>query len=234
MFFGMHGGGMGGGGVGRGPGGFRVYRSHGGNPFGGGGGGRYGQQEDPRRRGGQQQQQQQRQQQQQQQQQEHPLGVMGQMLQLLPVILLLFLSLFSFPHEGQADRAYSLHRTERHPVARETSVEHVYPHIPYFVTPAFSRDHARDRRRLFQVEREVQQAYMHDLHRRCQMEQNDKARLVQAARRTFNREERQRKTEEAEALPMQSCERVSAMLKGASGGGKGGAAAPAPTGGGQG
>jgi hypothetical protein len=147
---------------------------------------------------------------------------MGQLLQLLPVILLLFLSLFSFPHDG-ADRAYSLHRTERHPVPRETSMEHIYPNIPYFVAPTFARDHGRDRRRLFQVEREVQQAFMHDLHRRCQMEQSEKARLVQAARRTFNREERQRRTEEAEAMVMQSCERVSAMLKGASGRGAGGA-----------
>lgn len=144
MFFGMHGAAMGGG-MGRGPGGFRVYRTHGGHPF-GGGQQRY--EQDPRHRGRGQHQYQQGPG--QGQQQEHPLGVMGQLLQLLPVILLLFLSLFSFPHDG-AERPYSLHRTERHPVLRETSVEHVYPNIPYYVSSAFSRDYARDRRRLFQV-----------------------------------------------------------------------------------
>lgn len=204
MFFGMHGGG----GMGRGPGGFRVYRTHGGHPF-GGGGNRY--HEDPRRQRGQQHQQGQG-----QQQQEHPLGVLGQLLQLLPVILLLFLSLFSFPAES--DRPYSLHRTERHPVPRQTTAEHIYPDIPYFVSAKFERDYARDRRRLFNVEREVQQSFLYDLHRRCELERTEKARLLQTARRTFNREERQRRTEEAEAMAMPTCERWAGMVRGPPGG----------------
>jgi hypothetical protein len=204
MFFGMHGAAMGAGG--RGPGGFRVYRTHGGgHPF----GNRY--HDDPRRRGHQGRGQGQGQG--QQGQQEHPLGVMGQLLQLLPVILLLFLSLFSFPSDG-SDRPFSLHRTDRHPVPRETSVEHIYPHIPYYVTTAFDRDYARDRRRLFHVERDVQQAYMYDLHRRCEMERHEKARLVQAARRTFNREERQRKLEEVEGRTMAACDKWESMARG--------------------
>jgi hypothetical protein len=74
---------------------------------------------------------------------------MSQFFQMIPVILLLFLSLFSFPQETQ--RAFSLHKTDRFPHMRETAMEHVVPNIKYYVGSSFMKDYGRDRRRLFQV-----------------------------------------------------------------------------------
>ncbi|EWM27683.1 dnaj subfamily b member 12 [Nannochloropsis gaditana] len=175
MFFGVNGGGR--------PANFRVYRSHHDqrNPF-----FRYQQQQQHR-----------------QGQAQPPLGALPQVLQLLPVLLLLFLSLFSFPQESE--RAFSLHRTDRHPLQRSTSMEHILPNIPYFVGQSFGRDYARDRRRLFQVEREVQQSYLYDLQRQCEGQKQNKVRRVQAARRLFNAEERAKRMAEADALPLEAC-----------------------------
>ncbi len=188
MFFGMNGGGMGGMGGGR-PGNFRVYRSH----------------QDPRNPFFRYQQQQQQQQQQQrgQQQAQHPLGAMSQFIQMLPVLLLLFLSLFSIPQE--TERPFSLHRTDRYPLQRSTAVEHVLPNIPYFVSNTFGRDYARDWRRLRAVEREVQNVYVGELARTCDVQKGEKARLIQSALRVKDPEEREQRMAEAEARPLESC-----------------------------
>jgi hypothetical protein len=84
-------------------------------------------------------------------------------------------------------------------------MEHILPNIPYFVGQSFGRDYARDRRRLFQVEREVQQSYLYDLQRQCEGQKQNKVRRVQAARRLFNAEERAKRMAEADALPLEAC-----------------------------
>lgn len=68
------------------------------------------------------------------------------------------------------------------------------------------------------MEREVQQAYIYDLHRRCELERTEKARQVQAARRTFNREERQKRMEEAEGMALPMCDKWTAIMRGGAGG----------------
>jgi hypothetical protein len=124
---------------------------------------------------------------------------MSQFLQMLPVLLLLFLSLFSFPQE--AERAFSLKRTDRHPMQRATSMDNILPNIPYFVARTFSHG----RQQLYQVEREVQQAYLYDLQRQCEDQKQDKARRVHAARRVFNSEDRARRMAEADEMPLEAC-----------------------------
>jgi hypothetical protein len=71
------------------------------------------------------------------------------LMQLLPIILLLFLSLFSFPTEQE--RPFSLHRSDRHRVLRQTSVDHVVPGINYYVNPDFNREFGANRNRLYAV-----------------------------------------------------------------------------------
>lgn len=47
----------------------------------------------------------------------------AQLLQLAPVLLLLFISLFSFPSE--TERPFSLYRSDKYMSARQTTVEQV-------------------------------------------------------------------------------------------------------------
>lgn len=49
---------------------------------------------------------------------------LSQLLQLAPILILLFISLFSFPSE--TERAFSLHRSEKYMTPRQTSVEQVH------------------------------------------------------------------------------------------------------------
>jgi hypothetical protein len=70
-------------------------------------------------------------------------------MQILPLLLLLFLSLFSFPSEYE--RPYSLHRSERHPIHRQTSADRVHHGIDYWVGPTFTRDYVPNKRKMRDV-----------------------------------------------------------------------------------
>jgi hypothetical protein len=65
-----------------------------------------------------------------------------------------------------------------------------------------------------QVEREVQNLYAHDLSRRCEVEKTERSRLVSQAKRSFSREERDRKMKEAQAMPLKACNELNTLFYG--------------------
>lgn len=165
MFFG--GGGMPGGvhmNMGGMPGGFRAYSTG----FGG----------MPRQRPGQRQQQQQEQQQQ--------AGGLGQLMQLLPIILLFAMSFFNLPGETTSGHTggshyFSLTHAKPYTNPLKTSLTKVKD-IPFFVTDKFLRTYARDRYQLSQVERMVEKSYNKYLVDECNNQKIYKASLERQVR----------------------------------------------------
>jgi len=58
---------------------------------------------------------------------------------------------------------------------------------------------------LLQVEKEVQNVYAYELSRKCEMEKAAKSRVANSARRAYSKEDRDRLTREAMAMPLDSC-----------------------------
>lgn len=67
---------------------------------------------------------------------------------------------------------------------------------------------------VLQVEREVQNLYAHDLSRRCEVEKTERSRLVSQAKRSFSREERDRKMKEAQAMSLKACNELNTLFYG--------------------
>lgn len=176
MFFG---GGMpgGGGGVRRGPGGFHVHTNgfgfggtpqqafRGGRRQGGGGG-------------------------EQREQNQQAVGL-GQLFQLLPLLLIMILSFFNFNDSGSLggsssmpgnNKYYSL--VPKHPFTNplQTKLTGVKD-IPYYVTDKFLRTYYRDRYQLSQVERMVEGAYEEYLVEECTSQQKYQTQLQKEARK---------------------------------------------------
>lgn len=139
-------------------------------------------------------------------------GFFQSAMQILPLLLLLFLSLFSFPSEYE--RPYSLHRSERHPIHRQTSADRVHHGIDYWVGPTFTRDYVPNKRKMRDVEQDVVQAFFYDLQRRCEVEKMEKQRMVAQAKRAFSRDERNRRLQEAQGMSLDSCTRLNSYLYG--------------------
>merc|ERR1719198_253244 len=86
----------------------------------------------------------------------------AQLGQLLPLLLLFGLSVFSYP-SGMQDPIFSLSQTNKYSIRRDTRARGVTPDIPYFVTETFNQRYGRDPRSLRMVEQSVEQEYEYKL-----------------------------------------------------------------------
>ena len=105
---------------------------------------------------------------------------MMQLLQLLPIALLLLFTLFN---SGSREEAlFSLDRGRDFPVEMRTNgglsaLHRVTPSLPYFVTSEQYLRYSRDRHLRYQVERRVEAAMQDRLQKRCFSERSRKRRL---------------------------------------------------------
>ncbi|CAM9817956.1 unnamed protein product, partial [Heterosigma akashiwo] len=127
---------------------FHVYRAGGmGGRGGGGGGGQAGQQQ----------------------------GGFQQLVQMLPIIALMFFSLFSFP--SQSEPLYQLSPKGQWQTARYTSRE-----VPYYVKESFRREYGRSRHSLAQVEQAVHADFGAALRHECTAQREQQKRLYYRAK----------------------------------------------------
>ena len=137
-----------------------------------------------------------RQQQQQQQQQQQPEGLLQQLGQFLPLLMIVYLSFFS--GSGQTSyggatggsRYFSLTPVNPYVNPLHTKLSTVKD-IPYFVTDKFVRTIGRDRYQLSQVERMVEESYKRHLIEECKNQKDYKKKLeALATKRTISEQER--------------------------------------------
>ena len=196
MFFG---GGMPGGMGGMGGPGFRVYTTGMGGP-GFAFGGMHPNMHRARRQ----------QQQQQQQQQRQPEGILGQLAQFLPLLMIIFLSFFNMPGQSSngatgGSRYFSLTRVNPFVNPLHTKLSRVKD-IPYFVTDQFVRTIGRDRYQLSQVERMVEDSYKRYLIDECKNQKEYKQKLENLGmKRTISQQERDNLMRKANNYDLTRC-----------------------------
>lgn len=151
-----------------------------------------------------------RQQQQHQQQQQQPEGILGQLVQFLPLLMILFLSFFNMPGESSGgatggSRYFSLTPVNPYINPLHTKLSNVKD-IPYFVTDKFVRTIGRDRYQLSQVERMVEESYKRYLLEECNNQKNYKKKLEHlASKRTISEQERNNLMRKANNFDLVRC-----------------------------
>ena len=136
------------------------FRNFGGQGFRGGGGGfrNFNQQQRPRG-----------------EQQGQP-SMAGQLMQFLPIILLILMSFSSLG--GRQQQLYSLRRDGQYSLKKTTHLENVSPDIPFWVPPTFDRSHPSYSPLYRQVERAVEVDYREQLGVQCASEREFKHRRI--------------------------------------------------------
>ncbi|KAL3816984.1 hypothetical protein ACHAXA_010104 [Cyclostephanos tholiformis] len=120
--------------------------------------------------------------QQQQHQRQHPEGFLGQIMQLLPILLIMLLTFYNgFGEDGGnaatgGSRYFSLTPVKPHTNPLTTKLTDVKD-IPYYVSDQFLRTVARDRYQLSQVERMVENSYRGYLVEECKVQKAYKRKL---------------------------------------------------------
>jgi len=150
-----------------------------------------------------QHQQQQRHRQRQQHQEQQGVGL-AQLMQFLPILLLLVFSFLSSP--GGDDTPFSLDRASPFTELRHTSNHHV----PFYMSPHALRQYARDHRATSRLESVVEQAYMKRLDGMCRKEQSQFNAGVARARNA-PADAQPEMMKKAQSFPMPSCERLHEM-----------------------
>lgn len=97
------------------------------------------------------------------------------MLQLVPLLLLLFVALFNM--SGNEEPIFSLSEGSPYSVSRFTQTRGVTSGIPYFVKPDFATQVGTRREGLRRVEEAVEQQFYAHSRRRCATERQKKANL---------------------------------------------------------
>lgn len=151
-----------------------------------------------------------RQQQQQHQQQQQPDGILGQLVQFLPLLMILFLSFFNMPGQSSGgatggSRYFSL--TPVNPFVNPLHTKFsTVKDIPYFVTDQFVRTIGRDRYQLSQVERMVEESYKRYLSDECKNQKDYKKKLeTLAMKRTIPEQERNSLMRKANNFDLTRC-----------------------------
>jgi len=105
----------------------------------------------------------------------------GSLLQLLPLLLLFFMSFASFPN--QSESLFSFSKDSSHPVERHTMSQGIIPDITFFVDKSFKAKYGRNSRSLLSVESQVQTQYIYFVENKCRSEKNTRNRQVEFARK---------------------------------------------------
>ena len=105
-----------------------------------------------------------------------PAGGLGQILQLMPLILLFMMSFMSFPSMNGDESYFALHRKEPFTIKRTTRNHHV----DFFVKSDFAMQYTGRGKRhvLQQVETMVEQQYYQHLTERCQKDKYQRVRVT--------------------------------------------------------
>lgn len=127
------------------------------------------------------------------QQQQDPPNPMQQLLQFLPIFIIMVLSFLNFDSEPSnysttTNQYFSLTYKPPHIHALHTRIVTVKD-IPFYVSDKFLRTYARDRYQLAQVERMVEKSYQKYLRKECQEQKNYKETLEKNAMSTKDEKE---------------------------------------------
>ncbi len=106
------------------------------------------------------------------------------LLQLLPLLLLIFMSFGSFPSRQEVP--FSLHKTTTFRIKRMTSTRGITPEIPFFVDSNFKSTYGRDHRKLHEVEGKVESLYTSMIDNQCRSDRISFDHSVKNARRNRN------------------------------------------------
>ncbi|RHY64047.1 hypothetical protein B5M09_005659 [Aphanomyces astaci] len=155
------------------------------------------------------QRQRQRQAQPRQQADQTPRTPMQQLLQFLPLILVLCLSLFSFP--GNQTAPFSLNPTQEMPVQRTTRMRNVVNGIPYYVARDFERKYTNDWRDLMRVEQMVESWHVQKLREGCEGERLKQKRRINKARNHKNVNEREAAVKKALSVALPTCDELNRL-----------------------
>jgi DnaJ family protein B protein 12 len=150
-------------------------------------------------------------------------GGLGQLMQLLPLLLLFLMSFFNMPgqdagssgqpqHTG-GSRYFSLTSASPYTNPLFTQYSHVKD-IPYFVTDQFMRTSSRDKYQLSQVERVVEQSYEKYLVNECHTQRVYKANLQNQAkwRKGLTSTDRERELKKAHAFELKRCDELTELF----------------------
>ncbi len=150
------------------------------------------------------------QQQQHQQQARQEEGLLGQLGQFLPLLVILLLSFFNMPGQNSGgatggSRYFSLTPVNPFVNPLHTKLSKVKD-IPYFVTDQFVRTIGRDRYQLSQVERMVEESYKRYLLEECNNQKDYKKKLeTLAMKRTISEQERNNLMRKANNFDLVRC-----------------------------
>ena len=139
----------------------------------------------------------------QQQQEQGAVNPLFQLLQMAPLLLLFFMSMFGGNVTHQAP-PYSLNPTAQYNVKMVTrgTSRGLLSGIDYYVANDFMQRHGRERR---QVEYDVQQTFHDSLRNECLSQKETQRRMKNKAKFKRNAEERRQILQRADDLDMTSC-----------------------------
>lgn len=140
------------------------------------------------------------------QQEQQPHNLLQQLMQFLPIILMLLLT-FSSYGSNYHQPVFSLNPQGTFQTARTTSSRSVVPDIKYYVQPSFEKTYKSPSEALRKVEREVEAEFKHYLEMRCGNEKAYKNSKLYQAR--FAGKEARKK---AEDLTTPSCDQYQKMF----------------------
>lgn len=153
----------------------------------------------------------------QQAQQQAP-NVFAQLINLLPVLVLMFLSFFNFGDQATSNHTggsnyFSLTHSPPFTNPLQTQFTKVKD-IPYFVTDQFMRSYYRDRYQLAQVERMVEKSYNKYLVQECKNQETYKIQLMKQAkeRNGMTHADRDRQMKKAEAFELTRCKELEQLF----------------------
>ncbi|KAJ8607072.1 hypothetical protein CTAYLR_009895 [Chrysophaeum taylorii] len=136
-----------------------------------------------------------------------PPNQIQQLLQVIPLLLLVVLSMWTYPSQYQ-DPPFSLEKKGKYDIERATKTRGVPRDIPYYVADGFQAKHARDSYALARVEQLVKDEFETTLRYSCYSQKEQQRRLFYQARILRTREQREKAMDQARKYRLTSCEQL--------------------------
>ncbi|KAI9599597.1 hypothetical protein BDF19DRAFT_381400 [Syncephalis fuscata] len=127
----------------------------------------------------------------------------GYLVQLLPLLLLLFITFSSNIFSGPSEPTYSFSRTYNH-----HSQQHTTPrHVPYYVNARDLNSYVGgNKQRLARYEQTIENDYAYHLERRCRQERHGRQQEIQRAKGWFGIGYDEEAVRRAERAPLPMCD----------------------------
>eukprot|EP01027_Heterolobosea_sp_BB2_P019482 GEZU01027367.1.p1 GENE.GEZU01027367.1~~GEZU01027367.1.p1 ORF type:complete len:180 (-),score=20.12 GEZU01027367.1:337-876(-) len=133
-----------------------------------------------------------------------------QLLQLLPILLLLIISLLNFGGSSTEKPAFMVHQSNDYPIQRLVEITNDLK-LPYYVDTSFDKEYASDKRALREIERQVIQVHTQILRQKCHQESLRQQRMFANAQ-YFNGNVKDSKMKEAEGFIKESCQKLDRLV----------------------